>query len=114
MVLLYHVIVSYLEQLENLWAPEKKKCKAQKVLIMLIMRYLAFLREETIPIDSGTYFANLLSFFTSNSKNDPPTFCQLPEISYFCPEQSERRGGWAASYRPRSLPNTPRQSVLYV
>lgn len=81
MVLLYHVIVSYLEQLENLWASEKKKCRAQKVLMMLIMRYLAFLREETSPIDSGTYFAHLLSFFTSNSENDPRTFCQLPGMS---------------------------------
>lgn len=114
MVLKWYVIVFYQTQLETHQRPGKKKSKAQKVLMMLILRYLAYMRMELDQIDFRPFFVPLLSFFTSDSENDPQTFCHVQELSYLRVEQSERRGGWAASYRPRSLPNLPRQSVNYV
>lgn len=84
------------------------------MLMMLFLKYLDCMRVEFGQIDFCPFFVPLLSFFTSNSENDPRTFYQLPGMSYLCIEQSERRGGWAASYRPRSLPNIPCQSVFYV
>lgn len=81
MVLLYNVIVSYLAHLEKDLGTRIKKSRAQKVLMMLILRCLACMRVEFGQIDFCTFFVPLLSFFTTDSENDPRTFCQLPGMS---------------------------------